>query len=57
MYDMCSWGCVCNAYVDPDKPVLVAGDPEQSNEQHVRQENGIKYHDALVGAMVRAFVV
>ena len=33
---------MCYAYVDPDKPVLVVGDPEQSNDKCVRWENGIK---------------
>ena len=49
--------CMCYAYFEPDKPNLVAGDPERFIEKRVRQENGIKHHDALVGAMVRAFVV
>ena len=36
------------------KPILVAvvSDSEQFNEKCVRWENGIKYHDALVGARV-----
>ena len=39
--------------VDPDKPVLVAGNPEWSNEKRVRWDGGIKLH----GAMVKSFVV
>ncbi|KAL5487347.1 hypothetical protein EMCRGX_G019936 [Ephydatia muelleri] len=37
--------------VDPNKPVLVAGDPERCNEERVKREGGIRYHDALIGAM------
>lgn len=38
--------------VDPEKPVLVAGDPERIHEQKVREEGGIYYHDNLIAAMV-----
>jgi len=37
--------------VDPEKPVLVAGDPERIHEQKVREEGGIYYHDNLIAAM------
>lgn len=37
--------------VDPDTTVLVAGDPERSNEERVKRENGIRYHDSIIKAM------
>ena len=48
MYDM--MGCVCYAWVDPDEPVLVAGDPEQFNEKLVRRV------DALVGHLWSEYI-
>ena len=43
--------------VDPDKPVLVAGDPERVHEHTVEKEGGIWYHDNLIAAVVRLCVV
>uniref|UniRef100_A0A336KKY3 CSON011745 protein n=1 Tax=Culicoides sonorensis TaxID=179676 RepID=A0A336KKY3_CULSO len=30
--------------VDPNKPVLVAGDPERAHERKVQEEGGLRYH-------------
>lgn len=38
--------------MDPDKPVLVAGDPERAHESTVEKEGGIWYHDNLIAAVV-----
>ena len=37
---------------DPDKPVLVAGDPERMHEAKVAKDGGIWYHDNLIAACV-----
>lgn len=42
--------------MDPEKPVLVAGDPERSHESKVKEEGGIWYHDNLIAAVVSASV-
>jgi uridine phosphorylase len=38
--------------VDPDKPVLVPGDPERSHELAVEEQGGIWYHDNLITSLV-----
>lgn len=38
--------------VDPEKPVLVAGDPERTHEVKVVSDGGIWYHDNLIDALV-----
>lgn len=38
--------------VDPEKPVLVAGDPERTHEAKVASDNGIWYHNNLLDALV-----
>ncbi len=38
--------------VDPEKPVLVAGDPERAHETRVKKDGGIWYHDAVILAVV-----
>ena len=43
--------------VDPDRPVLVAGDPEKFHESTVQEEGGIWYHDALILAVVRRVAI
>ena len=47
--------CQCfNLYLqaNPDKPVLVAGDPERAHEAVVEKDGGVWYHDNLIAAMV-----
>ena len=38
--------------VDPERPVLVAGDPERFHECNVKKDGGIWYHDAVIQAVV-----
>ena len=38
--------------VDPEKPVLVAGDPECKHEEQVASDGGIWYHNNLIGVLV-----
>ena len=37
---------------EPDKPVLVAGDPERAHVKKVEKDGGIYYHNNLMNAMV-----
>ena len=37
---------------DPEKPVLVAGDPERAHEVKVVADGGIWYHNNLIAALV-----
>ena len=39
--------------IDPNKPVMVAGDPERMNERMAEQDGGITYHCSIIDAMVR----
>lgn len=38
--------------VDPEKPVLVPGDPERAHETSVQDQGGVWYHDNLIAALV-----
>lgn len=38
--------------VDPEKSVLVAGDPERTHEAKVVSDGGIWYHNNLIDALV-----
>lgn len=38
--------------VDPEKPVLVAGDPERKHEAQVEADGGIWYHHNLIDVLV-----
>lgn len=41
--------------VDPEKPVLVAGDPERRHEEQVASDGGIWYHNNLIDVLVSLF--
>ena len=41
--------------VDPEKPVLVAGDPERRHEEQVASDGGIWYHNNLIGVLVSLY--
>ena len=41
---------------DPEKPVLVAGDPERAHEVKVVADGGIWYHNNLIAALVSCHV-
>ena len=43
--------------VDPEKPVLVAGDPERTHEVKVVSDGGIWYHNNLIDALVSVFSI
>ena len=43
--------------VDPEKPVLVAGDPERTHEVKVVSDGGIWYHDNLIDALVGVYII
>ena len=45
---------LCSAVIQavPDKPVLVAGDPERIQEKLVEQNGSITYHVSIINAMV-----
>lgn len=45
--------CMCPLKADPEKPVLVAGDPERLHEEECRALGGIPYHLSVVNYMVK----
>lgn len=47
------WGCMdYTTQADPNKPVLVAGDPERAHIALVDSEGGIRYHVNQISASV-----
>ena len=47
--------CSVAIQAEPDKPVLVAGDPERMQEKLVEQDGGITYHISIINAMVTTY--